>query len=154
MLVSFYAILILFFILLFMLVGCKEEQGIYISESCLLYENEIYESIDKLNELEGYEVIWVEGTTDSVFKSRQENINDDIDAFYCWEVSGEYFGGETSRNRGDIYLYVVNGRESRLPCIIVHELGHRYLGFGHIDDPEAIMYPGLPLNCLDRERWI
>lgn len=141
-------------ILFLLLIGCVEEQGIWIHESCSDYDQNLIDAVDKMNEREGEEVIFIEGNKGGSVGSKQENINDDMDYFYCDVYDDIQAMGEASSYRGDIYLYPSNmTREDTLFCTAMHELGHRYLGLGHSDDPDTIMYPLAALDCKDQGRW-
>lgn len=134
--------------------ACEEEQGIWISESCLDYEVQIRDGVERMNEMEGDEIIYIEGVSSSVSRNKQLNLNDDIDCFYCEKRATYEYGGEANLGSGDVYLYMDDYHSWAMPCIILHELGHRYLRLSHSDNEDAIMYRYINgPSCLEKTVW-
>ena len=139
--------------LMVMMAACDDEEGIWISESCREYEVDIRWAVERMNELEGYEVTWIEGFKKSdPYMSKQKSLNDGRDFFYCQENSNPSEFGLTNIGAGDIYLYPENAGEL-LPCAVLHELGHRFLSLGHSDNIDAIMYPEMYVGCEEKTEW-
>lgn len=134
-------------IVLLVLLGCDDEDGIWISESCRPYENTIREISDFFNERNPEYAFTVEK---KIKKSEPVNsnrrLNDDVDYFYCYPNQDDDSdrGGSTGIGYGDINLYG-NALDDPdlLGCVLIHEFGHRFMSLRHNDNPETIMYGGL-----------
>jgi hypothetical protein len=135
--------------------GCEEEEeGMWISESCREYEVDIRWAVERLNELEGYEVTWIEGVKESDPQiSKQKALNDGRDFFYCLPPIDNTTFGMTNIGAGDIFLYPKTAGEL-LPCAVLHELGHRFLSLGHSADIDAIMYPEMYVGCEEKTEFM
>lgn len=135
-------------------VGCVEDHGLFTHTSCIPYEKYIYEAVDRFNEMEGDEIIVVEGRLDHPYRSRQENIADDYDLVYCVYPWVEGKTGAASRHRGDVYLFPRSFWDiSIFRCVVLHELGHRYLGLWDNDDPDTIMGGMNKSTCWEKTEW-
>ena len=150
----------IFAMILVVSLGCEEEEGIWISESCREYESEIRWSVNRLNDLEGYEVTWIEGFKKSdPSPPVQKALNDGTDFFYCinYDIDNEYRRGHTNYGKGDVYLYTYNFIDQNimelLPCTVLHELGHRFLVLYDNENENTIMYKHLTGDCLYKTEW-
>lgn len=146
----------LFFILF--LVGCTEEDGIWLSESCLNFEDYINDTVDKYNDLvvEDSKIILLGVQYSDPSQNRNKALNDDSDFFYCLEnADNRYIKGTSNLGYGDIYLYPDNFENVEfLQCTILHELGHRFLSFEHSVDKNTIMYKLVTEDCLEKMEWL
>lgn len=135
-------------ILLLVMLGCDDEEGIWISESCMEHESTIRETVDVFNEREPDDTISLEEELrDSKPMLSGRRMNDDTDFVYCHDRAPEgdkTRGGRTGIGYGDIHLYPISWSvDGMLGCVLCHELGHKALGLRDNSDPDTLMYGGL-----------
>jgi hypothetical protein len=134
------------------LVGCLEEETLYIDKSCNMDEiHTIFRAVDKINEVLGYEEVAVVGSKkiDYVIEANETN---GVSVFMCISSISDgahfpKFDVSVGRNwRDDIYVrsdittygdYGIRGFES----VAMHELMH-FIGVSsdeHTDDPNDVI---------------